>query len=262
MTLRARLVGIAALSVGALLAFALACALKAADDLHRDVVQVRDTHLLQTVQGSAESRLAIGLAPDGLDGLQALIEREKAAVPEVLSIDLYDVKGALLYSTDRSAIGLKVPPAWVERLSVSQAWQLDGPSERTVGLRADNDIGEAALGVAVTLADTPVPNDLNAWVGWGPDGVWRGVPAEGSRRALLAGVCLALAALTIAFGCARLLSPWGRVKAALLGLPAPEGAGLSGALEQTARERREAWAIAEREVDQCLAELRAMDDAG
>lgn len=262
MTLHTRLVGIAVLSVGALLALAFACGLAAADDLQRDVVQVRDTHLLQTVQGGAESRLVVGLAPDNLNGLQALIEREKAATPEILSIDLYDVKGVMLYSTERSSIGLKVPPAWVERLSVSEAWRLDGPFDRTVGLRADDNIGEAALGVAVTLANSSMPNDLGTWVGLGPDGVWRAPPVEVSRRVLLSGVCLALAALTMAFACTVMLSPWGRVKGALLGLPAPKGAGPANAIEQTARDRHDAWAVAEREVDQCLTELRVMDDAG
>ena len=262
MTLHGRLIGIAALSVGTLLALAFACGLRAADDLHRALEQVRDTHLVQTVQGSAESRLAIGLAADELGGLQSLIEREKAAVPEILSVDLYDVSGTLLYSTDRSSIGLKVPSAWLERLAVAQAWRLDGPSERTVGLRADNNIGEAALGVVVTLAAPQGPKDLGAWMGWGPDGVWRGAPLERFRWALLAAACVALAALTMSFACVRMLSPWGRVKAALRGEPTPGAADSARALEHRARERREAWVVAERDIDQCLAELRAMDDAG
>lgn len=262
MTMRWRLVGIVALSVGALLALAIACGLGAADGLRQALVQARDTHLVNTVQDSAESRLAIGLAADQLEALQPLIEREKAAVPEILSIDLFSVSGTLLYSTDRSAIGLPVSPVWVEQLARTDAWSLDGPAERTVGLRAENDIGEAALGVAVTLAKPVGPAGLGGFGGWFGDGAWRALSPERLMLVLLAAVCLVLAALTTAFACTRMLSPWGRVGCVLRGVPVPDGATPEAALERRARERHQAWAVAEQDIDQCLAELRAMDDGG
>jgi hypothetical protein len=258
MTLRLRLVGITVLAVGLLLLLAALLGQRASEGLRQALVQASDQHLVNKLQYGAQSRLAIGLAVDQLETLQPLIEREKAGVPGILSIDLFSAGGTLLYSTDRSAVGLQVSPMWLEPLGRPGVWTQDGPAERTVGTRVENDLGAPALGVAVTLVQPTAPGHFHGW------GFLQPSP-ERLALAALAALCLLLAGGSVALATAWMLRPWDRLVAALRqpsALAGPAAPGPAAALEGQARDRRVAWGRAERDIDDRLATLRAMDDVG
>ncbi len=255
MTTRWRLAGIAMLAAGALLAMAVFCGLRAGEDLRQALVQASDQHLVSKLQHSAQSRLTIGLTVDQLETLQPLIEREKASVPAILGIDLYALDGRLLYSTDRSAIGLQVAPAWLEPLARPGVWQLEGPSERTVGMRVEDDLGQPALGVAVTLAKPLAPTALSAWVSLQPS-------SDRQSQAALLLACLLLTGAAVAGIATKGSNPWrGLADALREAAPAAGPAAPATQLAHEAGNRHQAWQRAEREIDEGLAALRALDDA-
>jgi hypothetical protein len=56
----------------------------------------------------------IGMQFAELSQLPQMLAREKTADRLIRGIDVFDSSGQVLYSSDRSRVGLKVPPAWNE----------------------------------------------------------------------------------------------------------------------------------------------------
>ncbi|MCX7272772.1 MAG: hypothetical protein NTV19_06160 [Burkholderiales bacterium] len=272
MALRTRLLLIVGLVVTAMLLLAGYVGHSAGERMRAALLQARDAHLLNTFRAHAEYRLALGLTLDQLDGLQLLLERERASAPSIVSIDVFAASGALAYSTDRSAVGTDVAPAWVARIGMPEQWQIDAPSERVVGTRLENDLGEAVGGVAVTLAKPVGPSAVLDLVSMAP------LRAHGWRVALAAG-CVLLAGLCALAVVRWLLAPYQKTAALLradrrlassTGLPGsgeaaqPLAAPLpsAGAFAHEALARRAVWASAEARIARLLTRLRAMDDVG
>lgn len=67
---------------------------------------------LATVRAALESGLRLGFAPDDLPGAQALIDQTQARQPDILSIEVFDPRGRILFSTDLGGFGATVPAAW------------------------------------------------------------------------------------------------------------------------------------------------------
>ena len=78
MALRTRLLLIVGLVVTAMLLLAGYVGHSAGERMRAALLQARATHLLNTFRVHAEYRLALGLTLDQLDGLQLLLERERA----------------------------------------------------------------------------------------------------------------------------------------------------------------------------------------
>lgn len=78
MALRTRLLLIVGLVVTAMLLLAGYVGHSAGERMRAALLQARAAHLLNTFRAHAEYRLALGLTLDQLDGLQLLLERERA----------------------------------------------------------------------------------------------------------------------------------------------------------------------------------------
>lgn len=245
---------IALISAAGVLAAALASgwfANQAEGRVRAEVAAARDAYLLRSLKAAAEANVSIGLTLDQMDALQSLIEREREAAEGVLSIDVFNGSGVVVYSTDRSAIGTTVASPWVPFLDRDGTWAIPGRGERVVGTRFDNDLGRAEGGIALTL---------------------RGLEATASRenpiarlQALGAPLLATLAALLIAAvaASAALAGTLSRFRRAA-SVMAPGATGqppAADSLAALAASQRERWERVRKAIADRQADLRKLDDA-
>jgi hypothetical protein len=80
-------------------------------DAHREE---RFRFSLAHVKTSLEASLLLGMTAHDLPGAQALINQVRNRQPDILSIDVFDPQGQVVFSTDPGAVGLQVPGTWSE----------------------------------------------------------------------------------------------------------------------------------------------------
>ena len=246
-----------------LLALLLACTLAAlastqaltwwtARAIHEDRVVQRDSYLLHSLRTAAENYLAIGLNLDQMEALQGLIERERASFSHVQAIDVFNANGSLLYSTDLSTLGGQVPARWRDSLTHSAPWRRDEVGQRQLGTRFDNDLGQAAGGIVLTISTTPAALTLAQWQARG----WAALQA------------LAMMVLTglsvwagVALGVRRLLSPYARAARILQGSASAAPEPTDTPLEQAAHHTHATWGAAQQHAQQRLRQLQELDNA-
>lgn len=246
-----------------LLALVLACTLAAlastqaltcwaARAVHQDRVVQRDSYLLHSLRTAAENYLAIGLNLEQMEALQGLIERERASFTQVHAIDVFNASGSLLYSTDLSTLGGQVPARWRDSLTSTGPWLHDEPGQRQLGTRFDNDLGQAAGGIVLTISTTPAALTLVQWQARG----WTALQT------------LAMVALTglsvwvgVVLGLRRLLSPYVRAAHILQDSASTTPTPTDTPLEQAAAHTQARWRAAQQHAKQRLHQLQELDDA-
>ncbi len=67
---------------------------------------------LTQVKASLESGLRLGFATADLPGAQQLIDQMRARQTDIVSIDVFDERGEILFSTDPAGLGSSVPLEW------------------------------------------------------------------------------------------------------------------------------------------------------
>lgn len=83
--------------------------------LSRDSAAMRESRFqfsLNSVRAALEGGLHLGLLLPGLPGGQTLIDRHRAEDRDILSIDVFDDAGRILFSTDSGGVAAMVPEAW------------------------------------------------------------------------------------------------------------------------------------------------------
>ncbi|MDF2095510.1 hypothetical protein [Aquibaculum arenosum] len=138
-------------------------------DSERDLREGRFAYSLAQLKQRVESPLSLGLEVESLDYLQQLLEMEAAADPEILSIDLFDSEGSLLFTTDRVGIRQAVPEGWLEatlalptpdeaeQTPQSEAiWHLDERDGQALGVALHNDFGLVVGGLVLRHSITRV----------------------------------------------------------------------------------------------------------
>ncbi len=128
---------------------------RAFDQLHVGLVQSRLGFILANLRTTAEANLSLGLRIDQLTVMQDLIERERAGNPTIRAIELFDRTGLSLFSTDRGAIGEPVADSWLRALSglhPDGTWRLAERGDLLLGLVVENDLGEVAGSLVITVA--------------------------------------------------------------------------------------------------------------
>ncbi|MBY0465878.1 MAG: hypothetical protein K2W33_13145 [Burkholderiales bacterium] len=141
------------------------------DGIHDRVEALRSERFrfsLMDMKATLEAGLRLGNSTADLTGTGALVAQVRDRQPDILSIDVYDAQGDVLFSTDPSGRGLKLPPAWRQPC-------LNPDTTGWAGLDADggvqcvglvNAFGQPAGGVllrhryaARTTADLRLPTD-------------------------------------------------------------------------------------------------------
>lgn len=245
MSVMARLMGIVILAVVVLVAGLGWLAHASAQQRQSDWQTQRDAHLLSNLRAAAEAQLATGLP---VEVLQQAIAREHSVFPGVIAIDIFSTSGTVLLSTDVGNRGTAVPEEWHTWLGQDRSWQSEAPGLRKIGLRFNNDLGQAAGGIVVTLStavDGPV---LARWSEWGRELLWW------LAIFVLAG---ATASIALVFGMRRLLKPYDDAARILQGAPATPGA---DTLAHAAARQRSQWLQARQRSQQGMAQLQELDD--
>jgi hypothetical protein len=160
----------------------------AVDERFDELRESRFRFGLATVRAALESGLMLGFAPDDLPGAQALIEQTQARQPDILSIEIFDPRGRILFSTDLGGFGAAVPAA----LRDSCLQPGDAPR------RADDEDGRVQCVALVNAYEQVAAGALLRYRPWASE---RAASDRGDSwlAAMLAGLA-ALAALGAALG--------------------------------------------------------------
>ncbi len=104
---------------------------------------------LSNVQGALESGLRLGFSAADLPGAQDLIDRVRTRQPGILSIDVFDGEGRVLFTTDPAGLGSTVPLAWRELCLMPGAGvqRIDEDDDRIQCIGLVNSFEQVAAGV-------------------------------------------------------------------------------------------------------------------
>lgn len=251
MKLRLRIILIICVGISLALAVGYSIGAAVSSSLQRAISEAHDAHLLNTLESNVQSRLSIGLSLAQLESLQPAIEMERVNAPGLLSIDVYSDKGFLLYSTDRSAVGTQVPTSWVAALYQSPRWHFDGLTERVIGTRIEDDLGVPIGGIALTI-DTQVPKGT-----WSLQRLANALPDGGLALGML--ISLLAGIIASVWGLAWVFRP---IEAAhtVLNATNPDPVHTAeNALSVAVWKRRARWTALQRDLEEALAQLEALD---
>lgn len=240
-----RLIVILCLAVTAAILALVAVTHVAFDRLNVDQVRARTGFVIGTLKSGIEANVALGLPLADVAVAQDLIDRQRAADPSVVAIDVLGPDARTLFSTDRGVVGEPAPPAWARALEAAGtgSWAADDGGQLVFGAPIDVGIGRPVGEVAVALSATEQQE--------------RGAALTADLIEIgLAALAAALAAAIVA-GLAlghALLRPFRSVAAILAGRPAG-GAIADGALAAVA-----SAAAASRDLEAATAAMRTLED--
>ena len=97
----------------------------------------------RSIDSSIQSSLALGLQFADIGTLPGTMQRERATDDLILSIDIFDNDGRMLYSTDSLRMGRAVPGHWVEaaRKADDEGWFTEHDDESAAGMKIENNFG-------------------------------------------------------------------------------------------------------------------------
>lgn len=246
MNLPLRIQAIVLAGVLALLAAQLLITAQAERSRQADIAAQLDGHLLQSLRATTENFLATGLQLEQMDALQGVIEREQAAFARIVAIDVFAASGSVLYSTDADSRGRPVPEEWRQHLAEDRPWRGESLLLRQIGQRFDNDLGQAAGGIVVTLSTASEQDTLERWKESGQRLL---------RWLLLAALSVAAAWAGIYWGLRHLLRPYREAGRILHGAADAKDTPLA----QAATRRYAHWLAAREDCRQRMARLEEMD---
>ena len=126
---------------------------------------LRDRHalVLQDVGHNIEAALSLGLALDSLPGVDADLQAILAKHRQVLSIEMFDEHGIVLYGTDESLRGDLVSEDWAGAWNAGEpVWSRLEPDAHVVGLRVENSLGHAVGSLALRFSRTDFDANVRA----------------------------------------------------------------------------------------------------
>lgn len=109
----------------------------------------------RSVENSIQSSLALGLQFAEIGTLPGMLDRERATDNLILGIDIFDVDGKMLYSTDRLRAQRPVPGEWIAaaKAAGNADWRAESGREGAAGIALQNNfdlkIGYLALRYSV-----------------------------------------------------------------------------------------------------------------
>jgi hypothetical protein len=115
----------------------------------------------KAVEGSIQSALSLGLQFSDIGTLPGTLERERATDPLILGIDVFDLEGRRLYSTDRLRATRPVPVDWLAaaRKSQKDEWAAVDEQESAAGIVIKNNFGVTMGYLAVRYSSERIRDD-------------------------------------------------------------------------------------------------------
>lgn len=110
------------------------------------------------IETNIQSSMALGLQFSDIGTLPGTMDRERATDESILSIDIFDVDGKLLYSTDRLRATRGVPPTWLAaaRQANGADWFVKDGTESAAGTAIENNFGLRIGHVALRFSEEQV----------------------------------------------------------------------------------------------------------
>ena len=129
-------------------------------DLRRD----RHALVLQDIAHTIESSLSLGLAVAALPGVNPALQTATSRHSGVLSIEMFDEQGTVLYSSDESLRGDLVSKEWASawNAAVEPVWARVEHDAHVVGVRVHDSLGRAVGSLALRYSRTGFDNDVRA----------------------------------------------------------------------------------------------------
>lgn len=126
---------------------------------------------LQSLRERLETNLALGFDLAGSHQAQAMLEDLLADNPTLVAAEVFDASAISLFSTDRGAIGEKIPADWLlasartptqaatdAQAPATASWRVVGQDDFTLGLPVRGPFGELVGQVCITSALAPSPS--------------------------------------------------------------------------------------------------------
>lgn len=110
------------------------------------------------IETNIQSSLALGLNFSDIGTLQATMDRERATDDLILSIEVFDMDGKPLYSTDRLRAMRNVPEAWLAAARTARGadWFVKNGSDSAAGTAIQNNFGLPIGFVALRYSEEKV----------------------------------------------------------------------------------------------------------
>src|SRR5687768_4708004 len=105
-----------------------------------NIVKSRVLLVGEGIESSVQASLQIGMQFAELSQLPQLLQRERSSDRLIRGIDVFDTSGQVLYSTDTSRVGQKIPEAWTDAAQHSKTldWAVQHPEEYVAGISVKN----------------------------------------------------------------------------------------------------------------------------
>ncbi|HRD49630.1 MAG: hypothetical protein JNK95_06835 [Candidatus Competibacter sp.] len=107
--------------------------------------------VLRDMKNTIETSLALGLPLNALRNTQPLIERETQQDPLILSIEVFEADGNVVFATDRDLIGDQMTDEWIEAWhthDTAGAWRLREEDALVIGISLINNLDLEVGGIA------------------------------------------------------------------------------------------------------------------
>lgn len=128
-----------------------------------DVLRARHALVLQDIGHNIEASLSIGLALGELPGVDADMQASIAQDPQILSIEMFDDDGKVLYATDESLRDDLVSEAWTAEWNAGErVWSRLEADAHVVGLRVENSLGQPVGSLALRFSRVEFDDNVRA----------------------------------------------------------------------------------------------------
>jgi hypothetical protein len=116
-----------------------------------DLAESRFAFMVRDLRTVTETGLDLGLDLSTMTNVQGIIEREAAKDDQILSIEVFDEQGVILYRTGQSIESPDVPTAWRDAMVATQTdeWRSVNDDALVVGTRLTNNFGSDVGGIAL-----------------------------------------------------------------------------------------------------------------
>lgn len=133
------------------------------------IVKERLLVIANSIESSIHSSLSLGLQFSDLSMLPSTMERERATDDLILGIDVFDMEGKPLYSTDSLRAGRNAPKAWIDAAvnappDADGDWFVENATESAAGITIKNNFGLKIGYLAVRFSEDRI-RQANAAVG-------------------------------------------------------------------------------------------------
>lgn len=116
------------------------------------------------IENAIQSSMALGLQFSDLGTLPGTLDRERATDDLILSIEVFDIEGKPLYSTDRLRAARNVPTIWLEaaRDAKGEDWFVSSGTDSASGVAIKNNFGLPIGYLALRYSEEQVNNSHHA----------------------------------------------------------------------------------------------------